>query len=593
MTCRAMTILLALMGGAAATATAQGQIVSAQVDTSNTIYAGWNFSYYIIISGANQPGQVDLTPLKRFNPRATGTQSLNQNGAQRFVMMYALTANAAGAITVPPVPVTVNGQTYQTNPVTVTAVEPRTTDRLDLEVSLSDQRCYVGQPITMTLRFYVDANAGAGDLRFNVPPLTSDDFAIEEPSAINPQATSYRLASGVEVRVTQRVVPHAGKQMTLVSFSKLLIPTHSGRIELQGSSVLIELATGRVRTNDIWNPIQNRYELFGVHSDPLVLNVLPLPTANKPADYYGLVGRYTISASATPTQVNVGDPITLTIRIGGNSFLKAVRWPDLESVPELARSFKIPAEKASPVIENDEKVFTQTIRASNADVTEIPPIPLAYFDPDSGAYVVTRTKAIPLEVAPTRVLTTSDIEGTTAGPVGRDVQAVREGFSANYGGYDLLANQQFSPLRAAFSPAYMAMWLLPLLALVGSSVFRLATRTSPEAVARKRKRQACARALQQLREAGSADADRHDLVVSALKTYLGQRLDRVAGSLTADDCRDLVIASTDNAELADRFRAKVSQLEAARYAPLDTHVDAAQVEEAIDLIRQVEKELKR
>ena len=52
-----------------------------------------------------------------------------------------------------------------------------------------------------------------------------------------------------------------------------------------------------------------------------------MPEADKPAEFYGLVGQYTIAASAAPTKVNVGDPITLTIRIGGNPYLKPVQWP--------------------------------------------------------------------------------------------------------------------------------------------------------------------------------------------------------------------------------------------------------------------------
>jgi len=65
----------------------------------------------------------------------------------------------------------------------------------------------------------------------------------------------------------------------------------------------------------------------------------------------------------------------------------------------------------------------------------------------------------------------------------------------------------------------------------------------------------------------------------------------VAGSLTADDCHDAIVAATDDAELADRFRAEVVQLEAARYASVEANVDADQIEEAIALVRKVEKEL--
>ena len=322
--------------------------------------------------------------------------------------------------------------------------------------------------------------------------------------------------------------------------------------------------------------------------------MLPLPETGKPASFYGLVGSYTISASATPTQVNVGDPITLAIRIGGNPYLNPVQWPELEKVPGLAQGFKTPSEKASPVIENGAKVFTQTVRANNDAVTEIPPIPLAYFDPNAGTYVVAKTQPIPLEVSPTKVLTNADVEGTSVGSVSREIQAIREGFSANYYGSDVLANQRFLPLSAVVSPGYLMLWSVPLAALAASALFKLLTRTSPEAVAKKRKRQACSAAVRQLRAAASADAKgRHDLLVSAKKAYLGDRLDKVAGSLKADDCRDIVAASTDDIQLADRFRATVSELEAARYASLDAHVDSAHVEDAVDLIRQVEARLER
>lgn len=605
MTRRATNIMFFLVSILGAAVPARGQVrVVAQVDTSSTIYVGQDFSYYIIIDGDNRPGQVDLTPLRPYNPRSAGNRDMTRaqisivngrttrNETKRLAMAYALKATGAGTIRLPSVTVTLDGQSYRTNPVSVTVVEPGTTDKLDLEVTLSERQCYVGQPVTLTVRFYVDQTADVGDLQFDVPAFQSDDFAVEDSSVIDPQATQYRLGSGVAVHVSQQAVTHEGRQMTQVSFSKLLIPKRSGPIDIEGSSALAQLATGRVRTGDFFEPIRTTYERFAARSDPMTLDVLPLPQTDKPREYYGLVGKYTISASASPLNVNVGDPITLTIRVGGNSYLKPVQWPDLESVPELAEDFRIPAEKASPVVENGQKVFTQTVRANSDSVTEIPPIPLAYFDPDSGSYVVAQSEAIVLEVAPTKVLTTADVEGPTGQTTGRDVQAIREGFSANYDGYDLLANQRFLLLQVATRPAYLLMWAIPLAALLASAAFKTATRTSPEAVARKRKRQACSRALKQLQAVESEEPQRRpELIVTALKTYIGQRLDRVAGSLTADDCHDAIVAATDDAELADRFRAEVVQLEAARYASVEANVDADQIEEAIALVRKVEKEL--
>src|SRR5262245_6018297 len=42
------------------------------------------------------------------------------------------------------------------------------------------------------------------------------------------------------------------------------------------------------------------------------------PVAGRPEDFSGLVGVYRISSSASPTEVNVEDPLTLTVRITGD-----------------------------------------------------------------------------------------------------------------------------------------------------------------------------------------------------------------------------------------------------------------------------------
>ena len=149
-------------------------------------------------------------------------------------------------------------------------------------------------------------------------------------------------------------------------------------------SVSADMAVGYARSQDSFFDdffsSRKKYKRFIVNSQGWEIEVLPLPQENKPAEYYGLIGEYTISASAEPRSVNVGDPITLTIKVGGNRYLKPVRWPELEKVSGMAENFKIPSQKASPVIEDGFKVFTQTIRATNDKVPQIPPIELVYFD---------------------------------------------------------------------------------------------------------------------------------------------------------------------------------------------------------------------
>ncbi len=568
--------------------------VYAKVESETAIYAGDPFVYSIVVEGGGEPSKVDLAPLAKFEPRQVpgGSSMININGrvSVSHSQNYVITAGPAGTMQLPGVTVVVDGESYTTNPVEVKVSQPGTTDRLALECTLSEKQCYVGQPVVMTVKWTITTRIQ--DPSFDVPVFKSDDFFFEdvaEDTAAQPQERTSFHGVPVTVRESRQLV--RGMEAALLSFRKVLIPKRPGVMKLDPVSASVSIATGRVRTNDLFSPYRLKYERVQVRSAPMELNILPLPEAGQPASFYGLVGRYTISASATPTKVNVGDPITLTVRIGGSPYLKPVQWPELEKVPELADNFKIPSEKASPALENDAKVFTQTIRANNDAVTEIPPIPLAYFDPQKGAYAVAKTESIKLEVSPTKVLTNADVEGTHGGPVNREVEAIRKGLSANYYGPEVLANQSFSLRSAAFRPGYAALWSLPLLGLVVSTVVKLAGRTSPESLARKRRRLAPAAAVRQLQAIPSAEVkDRHELLLAALKGYIGDRFDKVAASLTAADCHRAILDFAGDAETAAKYQELIARCEAARYAPLNADVGASQVQEAILLVQSIEKQ---
>jgi len=583
--------------------------VFAQVDTSQDIYVGEGFAYMIIIDGENKAGDVDLTPLSKYHPQSAGNRDVSKtsisiingrttrNVTKRYVMSYSLTADKPGPIQLPPVTVTIDGKEYLTNPVTVNILRPGTTDQLDLEVNLSEQRCYLGQPIIMTVDFYLSADIG--DFQFNIPVFSSDDFYIEDPDSQPPQAKQYRLHSGVTAFISQHRIVHKGREAILLSFSKVLIPKYPGQIDIAAASVSADVAVGLARSRDSFFDdfgffgSRKQYKRFMVSSESSTLTVLSLPEQDKPSQYYGLVGRYTISASATPIKVNVGDPITLTIKIGGN-FLKPVRWPELEEIHEMATNFKIPSQKASPVIENGYKIFTQTIRANSDSVTEIPPIPLALFDPDKGEYLVAKTDPIKLEVAPTKVLTNADMQGMDSVPINKEVEAIKKGLSANYEGAEVLTNQTFSPLAALTNAGYATIWSVPLAGFVLSALIKLLTHTSPEKQAARRKRQASKNAVRQLKNIASTEPDRqHELLASAMRGYIGERFGKSAGALTADDCRDIITTLIDDAQAAKKYSDVIANCEAARYAPMTANINAETINEVIKLIRLIEKKSRR
>jgi len=494
------------------------------------------------------------------------------------------------------VSVTVEGKAYPTNPVQVEILKPGTTDKLALEVDLEDRTCYVGQPVLMTVRLYVAADADVGEVEFNVPVFSDDRFLFEDPETIDPQAKLHRITLRVAAYVSQSDVNRDGRTWNLVRFSKVLIPQQAGTLDLGTISVSVSLAVGLQRSSDPFRDLglfgaRKQYAPFSVAGPPVEMTVRPLPEQDRPAGFYGLVGRYTIAASASPVEVSVGDPITLTVRIGGNPFLKPVQWPDLALLSDLEANFRIPTEQASPVIENGCKVFTQTLRANNDKVTRIPPIPLVYFDADQGRYVTAETDPIPLKVSPTKVLTNADIGGRSLDqPVNKEVEAIKQGMAANYEHPGSLVNQSFSPALALVRLPYVALWLLPLGLLIGSASYRAATHTTPERQAKQRRRSAAGKALGRLEAALSQGPhQRHPVLAAALRQFLGDRFDRTAGSLTAADCRQVVAAATRDEDLARRVHDLLAECEAARYSPTSASLEDRQVREAMEVIREVDR----
>jgi len=227
-------------------------------------------------------------------------------------------------------------------------------------------------------------------------------------------------------------------------------------------------------------------------------------------------------------------------------------------------------------------------------VTEIPPIPLAYFDAEQGRYLTAQTEPIKLEVAPTKILTNADLEGSDFAPINREIEAIKKGLSANYEDLETLSDMSFSLLAALGSPGYAVLWAVPLLGLVSSFFIKFFSHTSPEKAAARRSRQACGKALGQLKKLASTNTkQQNEQLVSIMKQYIGEKFDKTAGSLTPDDCYDAIIAATQDSQSADKYKTIIADFEAGRYAPMEIKVDSDKIKQVGELVRSIEKNCRK
>jgi hypothetical protein len=78
-------------------------------------------------------------------------------------------------------------------------------------------------------------------------------------------------------------------------------------------------------------------------TEPVSVESLPLPEQNKPANFTGAIGNFTMTATAGPTNVTVGDPITVRVQISGSGALDALTlpaqdaWRDFKTYPPTSK----------------------------------------------------------------------------------------------------------------------------------------------------------------------------------------------------------------------------------------------------------------
>lgn len=134
-------------------------------------------------------------------------------------------------------------------------------------------------------------------------------------------------------------------------------------------------------------------------ADPV--EVADVPAEGRPAGFGGAVGRFELDATAAPGEVHVGEPVTVTVRVTGEGRFDAV---DV-TVPEGAGYKTYPtASRFEPARRGGDragtKVFEQMVVPTEPGKLTLPPLSLAYFDPDAGAYRTATSSPLTLDVAP-------------------------------------------------------------------------------------------------------------------------------------------------------------------------------------------------
>jgi hypothetical protein len=578
---------------------------------------GEAFAFQIKVDGDDSPAEPNVSGISTsdFDVRSIGGQTTNReavtiiNGQMNrdvhrgYIFTYQLTPKHEGTFQIPAIDVQVAGKTFKTEPIQITVGKPQENRNFKLRLLLSRNQCYAGEPVVLTVTWYISMNVR--EANFNLPILSNKAFTFIDPTdAPDPQKKYVQipLVGGTVLAETGQDILN-GRVYTTIHFQKILIPHQPGVFEIPQSTVSCSAVVrdpGTSRTpfdDDFFGGVRGSLKRFVTPSNTLSLTVLDLPTKNKPANFSGLVGNFTIEASAVPTNVNVGDPITLTIKLAGEDYIKPVELPPLNEQAALAKNFKIPEEMAPGKIEGNTKIFTQTLRALNADVKEIPPIELSFFDSADGTYKVARTKPIPLTVKPTKVITAQDAEGRDPTIPGRELKATSEGIAYNYDDASVLTHQEFDFSRMIRSPFWLTLAIIPVAAyitlLVIVTIYHHRS-ADPAGMKARRAFGTLSKNLQFCLKNRHPDAAASGDLLEAARNYLGDKLRLPAASLTWRDIEPSLVKSNVDTSLLRSLQSIFEHCEAQQYAGEGSSSESLPdlAKRLLEIARKLERSLK-
>ena len=241
-----------------------------------------------------------------------------------------------------------------------------------VRVSTAKKNVFVGQPFLVTYKLYTTLNRESSVAK---EPLFKGCSVIELSAENDPDTEEIN-----------------GKIYRVIYIRKVLLtPLQEGLLQLDEAKVenivQFEHADDATKTESFSITLSNQ---------PLQIEVNALPQKNKPLNFSGSVGSYTISAKTDTGTAPVGENIHLFIALNGlgnisGINLPLIKWPEGIEHFDATDTEHINQEKL-PI--TGSRVFDIPFIGTKEGSVAIPPIGFNFFDPASQTYQTVYSKPV-------------------------------------------------------------------------------------------------------------------------------------------------------------------------------------------------------
>ena len=489
------------------------------------------------------------------------------NGAMSstVTVAFSVAARQTGEFTIPTLKADVNGQELSTKPLklTVTAASAPSAAAVNsgnevafLKLSFPKPKIYVGESALARLELYLrDDVQNFGNFQLTSTPV--EGFSPGKITDLQNQRRRVQVGNRVYT-----VIPYA-VPLTAVKTGPLVLGAFTG-------NVVVVLPSQNGGGDSFFRQFFNQGEQKQVTlaTEPVNVESLPLPAANAPTNFNGVVGNFTMTVTAGPTNVTAGDPITVRVQISGRGALDAIKPPDPSAWTDF-KSFP-PTSKVEPSDQfglEGTKTFEEIVTPQNADVRALPPVSFSFFNPDDGKYHTLTQAAMPLSVKAAGAMPMPAIAASKnpapENQTPQDILPIKE----NLG--ELAAKT--SPL--VVQPAFIALQTVPVLAFLAAFIWRKRTdnlANNPRLRRRLAVAQLVRDGLDDLKKFAAANQpdEFFALLFRLLQEQLGERLDCPASAITENVVEEHPALRAASKTTLDSLRELFQLCNQARYAPV-------------------------
>ena len=530
--------------------TAYAKEIKVVISVDKTVVeAGSHFRMTIGVQGAFDTEVPQITPPENFilmyGPSVSTQTSIVNNVVAIFRgFTYSFSPTETGIFELGPATLEYKGKVYTSNSVKIEVVkrtpfegdvdaDTERSKRIDInkrifvELETDKKEAYIYEQIVESFKLFFQKGLPIDDLDYVAASTKS--FLAEK---LGEERRYEEVRDGILYNV--------------IELRTALFPLVSGNIEIPPAKFNCNII---IRQQGYRNSIFDEFSGRGGQkypversTDSVKLKIKPLPESDKPDNFAGTVGRFTMDVLAKPTEVKVGDPITLSINIRGKGNIQTIGEPVL--APGDEKDFKIyPAETDTTITDRGdgikgEKLFSKVVEPQHENIDMIPAISFSYFDPELEKYMTITHNPIPIVVEHSEVEIPIRFSLEDAEKVKGQVKILTKDILPIMSDLYSFKNQGFAiynrPLFLAF------IFLTPILVVIACVYVQRHRELLQTDVGYARKRRALSRAKKQLSNARRLvqldnPSEFYSTLAKTVMEHIADKLNLAPASITSDN----------------------------------------------------------